>query len=88
MPSKLSDCLAKIQQNQRGLISVFGAFLLQLCVGSYHGTFGNLLPYLTSYLRKVKVLYFWLRQELKESNLRVSVRPVYVCLLTNYLLTY
>ena len=55
MPSKLlqNDLFSKIKQNQKGLISVFGAFLLQLCVGSYHGTFGNLLPYLTSYLRKV-----------------------------------
>ena len=53
MPSKLIDLFSKIKQNQRGLVSVFGAFLLQLCVGSYHGTFGNLLPYLTSYLRKV-----------------------------------
>ena len=53
MPLKLMNVLAKIKRNQKGLISVFGAFLLQLCVGSYHGTFGNLLPYLTSYLRKV-----------------------------------
>ncbi len=54
MPLRLVNVLAKIKRNQKGLFSVFGAFLLQLCVGSYHGTFGNLLPYLTSYLRKVK----------------------------------
>ena len=40
-------------RNQRGLLAVFGAFLLQLCAGSYNGTFGNLLPYLTSYMRQV-----------------------------------
>lgn len=39
-------------RNQRGLLAVFGAFLLQLCAGSYNGTFGNLLPYLTSYMRQ------------------------------------
>ena len=55
MPLKFVNVLAKIKKNQKGLISVFGAFLLQLCVGSYHGTFGNLLPYLTSYLRKVMI---------------------------------
>ena len=27
--------------------------LLQLGVGSYHGTFGNLLPYFSSYMRQV-----------------------------------
>ena len=39
--------------NKRGLLSVFGGFLIQLCAGCYHGTFGNLLPYLTSYVRQV-----------------------------------
>ena len=42
-----------MSRNQRGLLAVFGAFLLQLCAGSYNGTFGNLLPYLTSYMRQV-----------------------------------
>ena len=37
----------------RGLLAVLGAFLCQLCAGAYHGTFGNLLPYLTSYIRQV-----------------------------------
>ena len=39
--------------NKRGLLSVFGGFLIQLCTGCYHGTFGNLLPYLSSYVRQV-----------------------------------
>ena len=39
--------------NKRGLLSVFGGFLIQLCAGCYHGTFGNLLPYLSSYVRQV-----------------------------------
>ena len=43
------------QENWKGLLSIFGAFLLQLCVGSFHGTFGNLLPYITSYLRQVNM---------------------------------
>ena len=42
-----------LTRNQRGLLAVFGAFLLQLCAGSYNGTFGNLLPYFTSYMRQV-----------------------------------
>ena len=40
--------------DKRGLLAVLGAFLIQLCVGCYHGTFGNLLPYLTSYMRQVR----------------------------------
>ena len=32
--------------------------MVQLCIGCYHGTFGNLLPYLTSYMRQVKVNSF------------------------------
>jgi len=36
----------------RGLLSVLGAFLIQLTTGTYHGTFGNLLPYFSSYMRK------------------------------------
>ena len=39
--------------NKRGLLAVFGAFLIQLCLGCYHGTFGNILPYLTSYMKQV-----------------------------------
>ena len=58
MASQYINLWTKIKRNQKGLLSVFGAFLLQLCAGSYHGTFGNLLPYLTSYLRKVKWLLF------------------------------
>ena len=37
--------------NKVGVLSVFGAFLTQLCAGCYHGTFGNMLPYLTSYMK-------------------------------------
>ena len=43
-----------LTRNKRGLLAVFGAFLLQLCAGSYNGTFGNLLPYFTSYMRQVQ----------------------------------
>ena len=35
-----------------GVLSVFGGFLTQLCAGSYHGTFGNMLPYLSSYMKQ------------------------------------
>jgi len=42
----------KIKSNHRGFLSVFGAFLVQLTAGSYHGTFGNLLPYFTSYVKQ------------------------------------
>ena len=42
-----------LTRQQRGVLAVVGAFLLQLVAGSYNGTFGNLLPYLTSYLRQV-----------------------------------
>lgn len=38
--------------NHRGFLAVFGAFLIQLTAGSYHGTFGNLLPYFSSYVKK------------------------------------
>ena len=37
---------------QLGVLSVFGGFLTQLCAGSYHGTFGNMLPYLSSYMKQ------------------------------------
>ena len=40
-------------ENREGLLTVLAAFLIQLCNGCYHGTFGNLLPYLSSYLRQV-----------------------------------
>jgi len=36
----------------RGFLSVFGAFLIQLTAGAFHGTFGNLLPYFSSYAKK------------------------------------
>ena len=42
-----------LTRQQRGVLAVVGAFLLQLVAGSYNGTFGNLLPYLTSFLRQV-----------------------------------
>ena len=38
-----------------GLLSMFGAFLLQLVVGAFPGTFGNMLPYFTSYKRQVLI---------------------------------
>ena len=37
----------------RGVGSVVGCVLVQLVIGSYHGTFGNLLPYFASYIRQV-----------------------------------
>ena len=37
----------------RGIGSVVGCVLVQLVIGSYHGTFGNLLPYFASYIRQV-----------------------------------
>ena len=55
MTSRLMNLKNNIQENWKGLLSIFGAFLLQLCVGSFHGTFGNLLPYITSYLRQVNM---------------------------------
>ena len=39
--------------NRRGILCILGAFLIQLCAGGFHGTFGNMLPYLTSYMRQV-----------------------------------
>ena len=38
--------------HQLGVLSVFGGLLTQLCAGSYHGTFGNMLPYLSSYMKQ------------------------------------
>ena len=32
---------------------MFGAFLVQLTAGAYHGTFGNLLPYISSFVKEV-----------------------------------
>ena len=40
----------------RGFLSVFGAFLIQLTAGTFHGTFGNLLPYFSSYVKKVRMV--------------------------------
>ena len=34
----------------RGVLSVIGAFLIQLMLGSFY-TFGNIMPYLASYMR-------------------------------------
>ena len=42
-----------VVENREGLLTVLAAFLIQLCNGCYPGTFGNLLPYLSSYLRQV-----------------------------------
>lgn len=41
-----------MKDSYRGALSVLGAFLVQLTVGSVHGTFGNLLPYISSYMRQ------------------------------------
>ena len=50
-----------LKTNYRGFLSVFGAFLVQLTAGSYHGTFGNLLPYFSSYFKQVRYFAFlWL----------------------------
>jgi hypothetical protein len=46
----------QIRQNKywnAGNKTVIGAIIIQLAVGSYHGTFGNLLPYFTSFMRQV-----------------------------------
>ena len=37
-------------------VFILPAPLLQLTVGTYHGTFGNLLPYFSSYMRQVNEL--------------------------------
>eukprot|EP00092_Neocalanus_flemingeri_P020675 GFUD01022405.1.p1 GENE.GFUD01022405.1~~GFUD01022405.1.p1 ORF type:complete len:473 (-),score=85.93 GFUD01022405.1:37-1455(-) len=42
----------QVKTNFRGLMCVAGAFLIQLATGSFHGTFGNLLPYFTSYMKQ------------------------------------
>ena len=42
-----------LKGNYRGLLAVLGGFLIQLTAGTYHGTFGNLLPYFSSYVKKV-----------------------------------
>jgi len=36
----------------RGLLSVFGATLIFFVAGSFHGSFGNMLPYFSSYKRQ------------------------------------
>ena len=46
--------VSQIRQNYKGILAVIGAFLVQLAAGSYHGTFGNMLPYLTSYVKQVR----------------------------------
>ena len=48
-----SDFIEFVNSNKKGLLSVFGAFLIQLCAGCFNGTFGNLLPYFTSYMKQV-----------------------------------
>jgi hypothetical protein len=40
----------------RGHLAVVGAVLIQLAVGAHHGTFGNMLPYFTSFMRQVMSL--------------------------------
>ena len=53
VPAPMMVTIPLLTRQQRGVLAVVGAFLLQLVAGSYNGTFGNLLPYLTSYLRQV-----------------------------------
>ena len=48
------NILENFKSNKKGVFCVLGAFLIQICAGCYHGTFGNLLPYFTSYLRQVR----------------------------------
>ena len=40
--------------NPRGVLCVFGSFLIQLTLGAYHGTFGNMVPYFSSYMKQVR----------------------------------
>jgi len=49
----LLGLVGTVRCHYRGLLSVFGAFVIQLTVGTYHGTFGNMLPYFSSYVRQV-----------------------------------
>jgi hypothetical protein len=42
----------------RGHVTVLGAILIQLAVGAHHGTFGNLLPYFTSFMRQVLATFY------------------------------
>ena len=64
----------------RGLGSVVGCVLVQLVIGSYHGTFGNLLPYFASYIRQVWCLllfpYFWTKFFLGRLRLRPQQPPL------------
>jgi len=46
------DVKKLLKGNYRGLLAVLGGFLIQLTAGTYHGTFGNLLPYFSSYVKK------------------------------------
>jgi len=50
----IKDWMTKkcLNPQYRGFLSVFGAFLIQLTAGTFHGTFGNLLPYFSSYVKK------------------------------------
>ena len=55
---RYQNCLDLLQScslhiHIRGMGSVVGCVLVQLVIGSYHGTFGNLLPYFASYIRQV-----------------------------------
>ena len=52
---RMLNLLENFKSNKSGILCVLGAFLIQVCAGSYHGTFGNLLPYFTSYLKQVRV---------------------------------
>ena len=45
--------IQQLKGNYRGYLAVLGGFLIQLTAGTYHGTFGNLLPYFSSYVKKV-----------------------------------
>ena len=49
------NMLNVLLENKRGYLSVLGAFLINLCVGCFPCTFGNILPYLSSYMRQVDI---------------------------------
>ena len=52
---RMLNLIENFKSSKSGILCVLGAFLIQVCAGSYHGTFGNLLPYFTSYLKQVRV---------------------------------
>ena len=56
----LLNSLQYVVDNRKGFSTVFGVFLIHLCAGCYHGTFGNLLPYFTSYLRLVMLYIIYM----------------------------